>query len=68
MSSTTTDAGGRYQFSGVSFGSYALRITKAGYATYESGDFQFSGDLDLSADLKLDGSGSDPAQPRRIRR
>jgi hypothetical protein len=51
---TTTDASGHYEFAGIGAGTYSVRITKAGFNIYESGEFSFSGDTQYDAELTLD--------------
>jgi acyl-CoA synthetase (AMP-forming)/AMP-acid ligase II len=58
------DADGWYQFNGVAFGQYSIRVSKAGFTLYDSGEFQVSSDLNLDAELKAEENGS-PSRARR---
>jgi len=67
LMTTWTDASGHYEFAGISAGTYSLRITKAGFAPYDSGEFSFSGDTEVDAQLTLDPNAS-TERARRVRR
>jgi hypothetical protein len=65
--STVTDADGWYSFSGIGYGTYALRISKDGATLFSSEEFQVSGDTQMDAELHLEDNGA-PSRLRRVRR
>jgi protocatechuate 3,4-dioxygenase beta subunit len=64
---TVTNSDGRYEFTGLGFGTYSIHVSKAGFSLYDSGEFQLTGDLNLNADLKAEEEGS-PSRTRARRR
>jgi len=65
--SAFTDADGHYSFSGVGYGTYALRISKDGSMLFSSDEFQVAGDTEIDAEVNLEDNGT-PSRLRRVRR
>jgi hypothetical protein len=62
-----TDGSGNYEFAGIGAGTYALRISKAGFKTYDSGEISVSSDTQFNVELTLDPNAS-TERAKRARR
>jgi len=70
ITSTMTGVDGRFEIPNVAFGNYSMRVTKEGFLPYYTGNFQFSSDLAMNAELAADPTTppTEPTEPKRVRR